>query len=191
MTAANESAAVAQDYADKAVSATKGASPVRIFKAGKVGADACVAFTDGNDTVTVGQVLGVWYVLVNGVQVWQASSTGVSVTGMLGLSSIEDGLTAAAGGTQAGALALSATKLVHRVSTVGTAADSVKLPLATGSGNIHFVMNSAAANSMQVFGSGTDTINDVATATGVAQAAGKGAWYVDIAAGKWYRSLGA
>lgn len=52
-------------------------------------------------------------------------------------------------------------------------------------------MNSAAANSMQVFGSGTDTINDVVTATGVAQAAGKGAWYVDVAAGKWYRSLGA
>jgi hypothetical protein len=45
---------------------------------------------------------------------------------------------------------------------------------------------------MQVFGSGTDTINGVATATGVAQAAGVAALYLCTAVGavnKWNRFL--
>ena len=104
---------------------------------------------------------------------------------------IEDTITAAAGGTQAGALALSSTKTVHNITTVASAADSTKLPLATGSGAIHWVKNSAAANSTQLFGSGTDTIDGVATATGVAIAAGKSRICVDIASGKWVSILGA
>lgn len=141
---------------------------------------------------TVSGEPGTWTALGGGpvTPTTVTASGDVSVGALFKLAGIEDGLTAAAGGTQAAALALSATKSVHRVSTVATAADSVKLPAATA-GQVHFVMNSAAANSMQVFGSGTDTINDVATATGVAQAAGKGALYVCVSAGKWYRALGA
>ncbi len=104
---------------------------------------------------------------------------------------IETGITANAGGTQAAALALSATKSVHEVTTVGSAADSVALPAATGSGNVHWVKNSAATNSLQLFGAGTDTIDGVATATGVAVAAGKSRMLVDSAAGKWQSLLGA
>lgn len=104
---------------------------------------------------------------------------------------VETGLTAHAGGTQAAALALSTAKSAHEVTTVGTAADSVKLPAATGSGAIHWVKNSAAANSLQLFGSSTDTIDGVATATGVAIAAGKGRVCIDIAAGSWFSILGA
>ena len=107
------------------------------------------------------------------------------------LGGTEDTITAAAGGTQAGALALSASKTIHNVTTVASAADSVKLPLATGSGLMHWVKNSAAANSMQLFGAGTDTIDGVATATGVAVAAGKSRICVDIAAGKYVSLLGA
>jgi hypothetical protein len=103
----------------------------------------------------------------------------------------ETGLTAAAGGTQAGALALAASKTVHNITTVATAADSVKLPLATGSGGMHWVKNSAAVNSLQLFGSGTDTIDGVATATGVAVAAGKSRILYDLAAGQWVSLLGA
>lgn len=102
--------------------------------------------------------------------------------------SAADGLTAYAGGGQANALQL--TKGVNRISTVATAADSVKLP-ASVPGRIVWITNGAASNSMQVFGAGTDTINDVATATGVAQAAGKTAAYVCSVAGKWYRDLSA
>lgn len=109
----------------------------------------------------------------------------------VGAAGIETGITAHAGGTQAAALALSATASVHNVTVVGSAADSVKLPAATGSGSIHWIKNSAAANSLQLYGAGTDTIDAVATATGVAVAAGKSRAVVDIAAGLWESLLGA
>lgn len=99
-----------------------------------------------------------------------------------------DALTATPSGNQANALALTAG--INRVSTVGSANDSVKL-LPAVAGIQQVVINDAATNSMQVFGSGTDTINDVATATGVAQAAGKTAIYSCSVAGKWYRNLSA
>lgn len=106
-------------------------------------------------------------------------------------SSVSDALTAFAGGGQASALQL--TSRINRVSTVASANDSVKLPLAVAGITVE-VINGAGANSMQVFGAGTDIINDVATATGVAQAAGKTAQYVCVTsapAGKWYRNLSA
>jgi len=106
------------------------------------------------------------------------------------ISSVENSITAHAGGTQAAALALNPLKTVHNVSTVATAADSVKLPLATGSGVQHLVNNSGA-NSMKLFGDGTDTIDAVATATGVSIAAGKARLLTDIAVGKWISLLGA
>lgn len=109
----------------------------------------------------------------------------------VGAGGIETGLTAHAGGTQAAALALSTTKSFHEVTTVGSAADSVALPAATGSGNIHWVKNSAAANSMQVYGQATETIDGVASATGVAVAAGKSRAFIDSASGKWQSLLGA
>ena len=111
---------------------------------------------------------------------------------LFGSGSVATGLTAHAGGGQASALALTAQ--INSVDTVGTAADSVKLPAPSFVGQHVIVFNNAAANSMQVFGSGTDTINGVATATGVAQAAGKGATYVALTTGtaaKWLRILSA
>jgi hypothetical protein len=111
--------------------------------------------------------------------------------GVLSLGAIETGLTAHAGGTQAAALALSASKMIHNVTIVGTDADSVKLPASVGLGAVHIVMNSDAAQDIQVFGSGTDTINAVATATGVAIGEGKSAIFVDYAAGKWFMILSA
>ena len=44
---------------------------------------------------------------------------------------------------------------------------------------------------MQVFGLGTDTIDDIAEATGVAIAATKRRIFIDTAAGKWTSILGA
>ncbi len=103
---------------------------------------------------------------------------------------IETALTAHAGGSQAAALALSPDVFVHQVNTVGSSADSVRLPVSIA-GQSHWVINNAATNSMQVFGAGTDTINNIATATGVAQSAGLGALYYCPVAGKWFRLLGA
>lgn len=118
---------------------------------------------------------------------------GVNLTGsgLFKLSGIETGLTAHAGGTQAAALALSATKSIHNITTVGTAADSVVLPASTGGGAVHWVKNSAAANSLQLFGLSADTIDGVTAATGVAVAAGKSRICLDFAAGTWLSILGA
>ena len=102
-----------------------------------------------------------------------------------------DAVTAAAGGGQTNATQL--TGVMANVTVVATAADSVKLPLAQA-GMGFMLQNSDAADSMQVFGAGTDTINGVATATGVAQAAGKSALYfatTSAPAGKWFRVLSA
>lgn len=107
----------------------------------------------------------------------------LSLSGFLKLGNIASSLTAHSGGGQASALAL--TKPVNVVSTVAVAADSVKLPASTGKGQVVIVSNQAAANSMQLFGAGTDTINGVATATGIAVAAGKTALCVDFGAGTW------
>ena len=93
-------------------------------------------------------------------------------------------LTAHAGGGQANALQLQYDGA--SVTTVATAADSVKLPSAKPGAEYNLV-NDAATNAMQVFGSGTDTINKVATATGVSQAAGVAAYYFCVVAGNWSR----
>lgn len=119
------------------------------------------------------------------------ASGALSVGTLFKLAGIETGLTANAGGTQAAALALSATKAVHEVTVVGTDADSVILPAATGSGSTHVIKNSDAAQSLQLFAALTETIDNVASATGVAVAAGKSRIVIDVEAGKWFSLLGA
>lgn len=120
-----------------------------------------------------------------------ATFVGNIASPLLKLSGIETGLTAHAGGTQGAALALSATKSIHNVGTVGSANDSIVLPAATGSGTIHWVKNSAAANSLQLYGLSTDTIDGVTSSTGVAVAAGKSRLVCDFASGTWLSILGA
>lgn len=109
------------------------------------------------------------------------------LTGLVTATSVEDSITAHATGGQASAFALSATANYHRVSTVATAGDSVKLP-ASSIGQSHYIANSGAA-ALQVYGSGTDTINSVATATGVGQDATQGVWYVCTSSGNWTTSV--
>lgn len=103
------------------------------------------------------------------------------------IGSVQSPLTAYAGGGQANATQINSANA--QVDTVATAADSVKLPPAVPGMRI-FVTNTTAT-SMQVFGTTPDTINAVATGTGVAQAANKSAWYVCTSAGKWFRDLSA
>lgn len=95
--------------------------------------------------------------------------------------SADDAITATAGGGKTNAYQLSAT--LNRVSTVTTAADSVKLPAAVP-GKVVFIFNNGAA-AMQVFGSGTDTINSVATGTGVSQPISSIVQYQCVTAGNW------
>lgn len=107
------------------------------------------------------------------------------------IGSVQNNIVAQADGTKANATVLTAAKC--RVATVAGAADSVKLP--PGYPGLEITVYNAGANSMQVFGNGNDTINAVATATGVAQAAGVSAIYTcyDVVAGVglWGRTLSA
>lgn len=103
--------------------------------------------------------------------------------------SILDTITAHAAGGQA-----SAVQLVNgwnRVTTVGTAADSVAMPAAL-KGRRVLVINDAGANAMQVFGinGGTDTIDGTAGATGISVAAGHRAVYFCLTAGAWISQEG-
>lgn len=116
-------------------------------------------------------------------------TSAAAISGTTFVHGVEDSLTAHAGGTQAAALALSATKDYHRISTCATAGDSISLPAATV-GHAHFVRNDGAA-SCQVFGASTETINGIATATGIALPKGLGAWFVCTTAGAWTTGLGA
>ncbi len=112
------------------------------------------------------------------------------VTALTAQQSVTDGITASTTNTQAGALALTST--FNNVTTVAVAANTVKLPLAVA--GLWVAIRNSAANSMQVYGDGTDTINAVATATGVAQAATTSALYfctTSAPAGKWFRVLSA
>lgn len=94
---------------------------------------------------------------------------------------VQVGLTAHAGGGQA-----NATQLINgynQVSTTVTAGDSVKLPPSAPGMSVD--VRNAGAAAMQVFGSGTDTINGVAFGTGISQAAGTTALYICQTAGAW------
>lgn len=106
----------------------------------------------------------------------------------------ETGVTAHAGGGQTDAELLGYG--LNTVTVVATNADSVKLPPAVA-GAVVVVANEDAAQSIQVFGGGTSTINGIATGTGVAQAAAITAYYIctsgtgDDVAGTWRRILSA
>jgi len=91
--------------------------------------------------------------------------------------STENAITATAGGTKTTARLLKAT--INQLSVCATAADSVKLPASPQPGNMVFIANDGAA-AAQVFGSNSDTIDGVATATGVALTNATRAFFVCI-----------
>jgi hypothetical protein len=110
-----------------------------------------------------------------------------TVTG-LQYESTQDNLTAHAGGGQASATQISA--MNARVTTVGTAADSVALPK-SANGLIIYVTNAAAANSMNVFPYSGDAINSLGANNAFAVAAGKTCAFVCYTAGQWHSLLSA
>lgn len=107
---------------------------------------------------------------------------GEGFSGQLFTELAQDNIVAHAGGGQGAATALWAQ--TSRVATVATAGDSVVLP-ASAPGLELLVINHGA-NSMQVYGAGADTIDDVAAATGVSQMVNSLVIYSCAAAGKWY-----
>lgn len=114
----------------------------------------------------------------------EAAADGVTVVGKQ-QSIASDNLTARAGGGQANALLLTST--FNTVTTVASANDSVKLgPSYPGA---FVVVHNDGLNLMQVFASAPDTIDDVATAVGVAQNVNTSVLYFCTVQGEWH-SLG-
>ena len=101
-------------------------------------------------------------------------------------SDLDTAITAKAGGVQATATPLKSRAAFHDVTTVASAADAIVLPAAKV-GEFHFVKNSATTNAMQVFAPTPDTIDSVATATGVSQLAGDAVLYVCLVGGNYIR----
>jgi hypothetical protein len=120
---------------------------------------------------------GAWYS--------EGLATGFGGPGLQTLS-FTNGITAAAGGGQARAVPLAS--MMNRVATVATQGDSVKLP-ASAAGLAIIVIN-RGANAMQVYGSGTDTINGIAAATGISQGINTTAVYTCNVAGNWEVPIG-
>lgn len=113
---------------------------------------------------------------------WYAE-VGIGFAGSLPTDSFTDNITAV-GNSQANGYQL--TTEINRI-TAGAATTGVILPLAVAGLEITVVNKSA--NSIHVYGAGTDTIDDVATATGVVQMAGSTVVYYctsSAAGGKWY-----
>ena len=115
----------------------------------------------------------------------------VALQGLI-FESYADNLVAHAGGGQGAALLLASE--TNRVITAAASVapfDSVKLP-ATGAGQaltgtgLDIVVINHSTNPIQVFGSGTDTIDDVTSATGVTQMANSIVLYFTTTAGQWY-----
>ncbi len=92
-----------------------------------------------------------------------------------------NGLTALAGGAQAGT---ALTRQINRVTTVTTAADSVQLPLAVA-GRWVSVINAAAANAMAVFPQTGEVINALAANSSISVAANKNILFFCAVTGTW------
>lgn len=106
--------------------------------------------------------------------------------GMLRLPQLNNGLTALAGGAQAGtALNLG----YNRVTTVASGNDSAQLPVISGAVMI-IVTNAAASNSMNVYPPTGGTINAGSANAAFALAAGKTAIFIQaVDGGTWYAIL--
>ncbi len=120
----------------------------------------------------------IWENTTNGSSVFDAAAPGPlggttrsAINYTVAAGDVETGLTAHAGGTQAAALALSATATVHRLGTVATNGDSVKVLDPVKVGLYKEIWNDGAA-SAQVYADGTGTLNGILTTTGVALPAG-------------------
>lgn len=160
-----------------------GANPTQVF--GKIGASDTINGVAGNTGVSLPPGGLALFVCVS-AGVWTLDGPGAGASGNFPTVTAVDGLTAFAGGGQGSATALTAQ--INRVTTVATAADSVKLPAAKAGMQIT-VVNAAAANSMNIFPATGDSINALAANTAIACAANKTMQFYAAKDGLWHSIL--
>jgi hypothetical protein len=100
--------------------------------------------------------------------------------------SVVDNITAKAGGGQANAILMTAA--INRVTTVGSSADSVKLPPSLAGLDV-VVINAAAANAMNVYPTSGEAINALSADTAFSVTANKVATFYCCTAGRWHSLL--
>lgn len=122
--------------------------------------------------LTIGDTLVRVFIRFNPAVLAQAST---------GLSSTTATVTAFSGGGQASATALTST--LNRVSTAAALGDSVRLPASAV--GLAVTIDNRGANPIRVFGAGTETVNGIATATGVAQGINSIVTYYCAVVGNW------
>ncbi|SRR6266446_3508933 len=96
--------------------------------------------------------------------------------------SFADGIVATPSGNQATAFQLA--RQNNRITVVASQNDAVKLPPATA--GLEVILINHGANPCQVFGSGSDTINDVAGSVGVSMMQNSAVLYLCFSNGAWY-----
>ena len=98
------------------------------------------------------------------------------------LESSQDGITATAGGGRNNAYQI--VSQTSRITTVATLADSVMLPSATP--GLELIIINHGLNAMQVFGNGSDQIDDQSVSLGVSQMSFSMVIFTCVTAGNWY-----
>jgi hypothetical protein len=119
-------------------------------------------------------------VVINSQYLADAMNAGFSVPSSY-TGAVAANLTANVTGTQAGATALGYG--INQIATSGAAAAAAALPAAVPGAYVTVIND--GANTVQIFGSGTDTINGVASATGVTQTPSSEITYWCAVAGQW------
>jgi hypothetical protein len=160
-------------------------------------ANAMNVFGFGSDTIDklaaatavsqMGQSLVIYTCTVAGAWRTEGLATGFGGPGLQTLSS-QDSLTAKAGGGQGGGPTIN--RMINRVTTVASAADSITLP-ASVSGMQIVAINAAGVNSMNVFPATGEQINALGANAAFALAAGKTAQFNCVTAGQWHSILSA
>jgi hypothetical protein len=158
-----------------------GANPLQVYGVGTDTIDDVAAAA--GVTQMQGSVCLYW---CSSAGLWYTEGLGTGYAGSLQTFSYTDAITAFAGGGQGSAVLLKT--MINRVTIVGSAGDSVKLPVAVGGLNIT-VVNAAAANSLNVFPSSGDQINALGANAAFALAANKTAEFFSTVALQWHSVL--
>ncbi len=159
-----------------------GAAAAQVFGAGTDKINDIAAAT-GVSQMPNSTVLYTCYTAGN----WYTEGLATGFSGGYQTLSAVNGLTALAGGAQAGT---ALTAMINRVTTVATAADSVQLPVSVAGMSI-VAINAAAANAMNVFPATGEVINALAANTAISVAANKSITFYCAVAGTWNSQLSA
>lgn len=162
----------------------KGANDMQVFG---FGADTIDGQAANVGVSQMSNSLCIYVCGANGFWETEGLATGFGGPGLQTISS-QDLLTAKAGGGQGGGSAIN--RMLNRITTVATAADSITLP-ASAKGLQITIVNAAAANSLNVFPATGEAINALAVNTAFPLAAGKAVTFYCTAAGQWYSILSA